>query len=146
MKHTNISPHLEESFQEKEINVVEVEPLELIHTVLEAGLDAKGSDCSVLDMREISDISDYYVVFSGRSDRHVQGICNKILAKLDEESIELHSVEGFDKGHWVLIDLYDVLIHIFYQPKREEYDLEGLWTRAKKLPLKDEAFIHHTVK
>jgi ribosome-associated protein len=104
--------------------------------VVKACQDAKGIDLAALDVRKVFDLSDYFIVVSGRSDRHVQGICNKIRANLAENSLEQPiAVEGFDDGHWVLIDLNDVIVHVFFEPLRRHYDVEGLWMQASRLKI-----------
>jgi len=95
--------------------------------VYECCLDAKGRSPLAFDVRSSSSIADYYVIASGRSDRHVQGIANKILEYLDAHHIVPYSVEGLERGHWVVIDTVDMVIHVMYEPERERYDLESLW-------------------
>lgn len=113
--------------------VLEIAPLDLAHRIIDAGLDAKATDISILDIAAVFDITDYFVILSGRSDRQVQGICNKILQALEHSGIKPQFVEGYEQGHWVVIDLSDIVVHIFYEPIREQYDLDGLWIKAKKL-------------
>jgi ribosome-associated protein len=113
--------------------VKELSSLEVVEQVLEGCQTAKGQDVVVLDMNEVFDMTDYFIIVSGRSDRQAQGICNKVLARLAEQGVQPETVEGFDDGHWILVDLGDVILHIFYGPLREHYDLEGLWLKARKL-------------
>lgn len=109
--------------------------LELAKIIINACSDARAKDPVVLNVKPISDITDNFIIVSGRSDRHVQGITNKIIAALQVAGLEPESVEGFEKAHWVLIDLGEVVVHVFYEPVREYYDLEGLWARATKVPM-----------
>lgn len=106
---------------------------EVARMVTEASHSAKGQDVTVLDVREVFDMADYFIIVSGRSDRQSQGICNKIIDRLGKEGVKPIMVEGFDDGHWILLDFGDVVAHIFYEATREHYDLEGLWINAKKL-------------
>ena len=105
----------------------------LVEEIVEACSDAKGIDTAVLDVSGAFDLSDYFVVVSGRSDRHVQGICNRISANLKDTNYRLLSLEGYDDGHWVLMDFGDVVVHVFYEPLRPHYDIEGLWLNATQL-------------
>jgi len=106
---------------------------ELTGALVDACLDAKGLDVAVLDMRSVFDLSDYFVIVSGRSDRQVQGICNKILSSMADNGLAPDLMEGFDQGHWVILEFGEVLIHVFYEPLRAHYDIEGLWTRATRM-------------
>jgi len=106
---------------------------ELAGALVDACLDAKGRDVAVLDMRSVFDLSDYFIIVSGRSDRQVQGICNKLLMSMQDHGLTPDLMEGFDEGHWVILEFGEVLIHVFYEPLRDHYDIEGLWTRATKM-------------
>ncbi|MCI5065831.1 ribosome silencing factor [bacterium] len=107
--------------------------LALAREISEACHEAKGREVTILDVREVFDIADYFVIASGRSDRQAQGITNKIREALDRHGVRPEFVEGYDEGHWIIIDCIDVVVHVFYEPMREQYDLEGLWVRAKKV-------------
>ena len=105
----------------------------LVKLIVETCLEVKASDPTVLKVNELSDIADYFIVVSGRSDRQVQGIANKVSEELAKHGIKPGSVEGYDRAHWVLMDFGDILLHIFYEPVREHYDIEGLWARAERV-------------
>jgi ribosome-associated protein len=108
---------------------------EVLKRVVGACEDVKGKDVAVLDVHSISDFSDYFVVVSGRSDRQVQGITNRVVEQLAELGVYPSSVEGYDDAQWVLIDCGDVVVHVFYEPMREHYDIESLWIRGHKMQL-----------
>lgn len=108
-------------------------PSELAAKIVQACEDTKGQDVLVLDTSGRSDLANYFVIVSGRSDRQVQGIAHRINAMLEENGQEPLSIEGLDQGHWVLLDCEDVVVHVFYEPVRAKYDLEGLWHRAKRV-------------
>ncbi len=117
-------------------NVAQCQPLsETARLIAEACLEAKGKELVVLDVSSVFDLSDNFVIVSGRSDRHVQGIANKVLSRMKKAGIDAYAVEGFDDGHWVLIDFEDVVLHIFYEPTRKHYDIEGLWMEARQVDL-----------
>ena len=106
---------------------------QIMKCVVSAASDAKGRDIVVLDVSEVSDIASYFVLVSGRSDRQVQGISNRILDSLIEKGAKPFSTDGLDQGHWVLMDFSDVVVHVFYEPIREHYNLEALWSSAKRV-------------
>jgi ribosome-associated protein len=98
-------------------------------------LDKKASQLVVLEVRDFTSIADYFIICSGRSDRQVQSIAQGIQETARETGIAVISVEGLTRGHWVLMDYADVIVHVFYQPVREFYDLDGLWADAPKVQL-----------
>lgn len=108
---------------------------EVLHLITNACTEAKGRDLKVLNVSELFGLSDYFVIVSGRSDRQVQGIANRILESLEKAGVETPQVEGMDQCHWVLIDCGDMVVHIFYEPVREHYGIENLWGQAKQVPL-----------
>ena len=103
---------------------------EIVESIVDAALEARGKDVRVLKVASLFPEADYFVLISGRSDRQVQGISNKILQQLDDLGLNPSSLEGLDSGQWVLIDCGDVIVHVFYEPIREHYDLESLWSKA----------------
>ena len=98
-------------------------------------LDKKAYDLVLLAVSEVTSIADYFIICSGRSDRQVQSIAQGIEQDLGKEGITPFSVEGQTRGQWILMDFSDVIVHIFYQPVREFYDLEGLWSHAPRVIL-----------
>lgn len=96
-----------------------------------AALDKKAEDLRVLDIRKISSFSDYFIICSGHSTRHVQGIVQAIQETLHRKKIYPKGIEGSEAGQWVLMDYNDFIIHVFYAPTREFYDLENLWSEAE---------------
>ena len=98
-------------------------------------LEKKARDLVVLEVRELTSIADYFIICSGSSDRQVQSIAQGIEENLSEAGHSLLSLEGTNRGHWVLMDFSDVIVHIFYEPVREFYDLDGLWGHAPRVEL-----------
>jgi ribosome-associated protein len=80
-------------------------------------------------------MADYFIICSGRSDRQVQSIAQGLQEDAGEEGVKPFAVEGTQRGHWVLMDFSEVIVHIFYEPVREFYDLDGLWGDAPKAKL-----------
>jgi ribosome-associated protein len=101
----------------------------------QSALEKKACDLVVLEVRDLTSIADYFIICSGRSDRQVQSIAQGIEETLGEAGVAATSIEGAGRGHWVLMDFSDVIVHIFYEPVREFYDLEGLWGDAPRVQL-----------
>lgn len=99
--------------------------------ISEAALDKKALDIVILDVKDICSYADFFMITSGTSDRHVQSVAEGIMAALRAKGRKPLGVEGMSKGHWVLLDFEDVIVHIFYRPIREFYGLEKLWGDAK---------------
>jgi ribosome-associated protein len=97
----------------------------------------KALDVVVLDVHGLASFADTFIVCSGRSHRQVSAIAESVQQNLKAKGIKPLGVEGLREGHWVLMDYGDVLIHVFYEPIRIFYDLEGLWSDAKTVKLGD---------
>ena len=98
-------------------------------------LEKKAYDLAVLEVRELTSIADYFILCSGRSDRQVQSIAQGLDENGRDEGFKPFAVEGMQRGHWVLMDFSDVIVHVFYEPVREFYDLDGLWSHAPRATL-----------
>ena len=105
-------------------------------SIAEAALDKKALDVVILNVHELCSYTDYFVITSGTSDRHVQSVGEGIVSFMKSEGQKPLGVEGIRKGHWVLLDFDDVIVHVFYRPIREFYGLEKLWADAKVLEIK----------
>jgi len=103
----------------------------------EAAVDRKAGDLVVLDIGDLSSVADYFVICSGRSDTQVQAIADAIERRLRDHGHRPLSVEGRERGQWILMDYGDVVVHVFYTPVRAFYDLERLWSRARRAVLPD---------
>ncbi len=95
----------------------------------------KTIDLVILEVKKLSSFTDYFVILSGNSDRQVQAIASDIEEKLGKKGLRPLGVEGKHEGRWILLDYGDVVIHIFYHPVREFYDLERLWSDALRIEL-----------
>ena len=109
--------------------------LELARLLSHAALEKKGEDLLILDVRTISSIADYFVIMSGRSVRHTQGLAEAVDQALSRKRITSSNTEGYAEGLWILLDYRDVVVHIFYREARELFDLEGLWHDAPRIPV-----------
>ena len=105
-------------------------PLDLY---IKAILSKKAMNVVALDVAEMTSYADVFIICSGRSNRQVNAIAESIKTELKKHKIKPLSVEGTKDGHWVLLDYGHVIIHVFYEPVREFYDLEGLWVDAKRI-------------
>jgi len=109
--------------------------LELATICGQAALDAKAEDLVILDVRGLASFTDYFVIMSGRSSRHVQGLAESLEAAMRSKRISTAKAEGIQDGMWVLLDFGDVVVHIFYHEQRSFYDLEGLWHDAPRVEI-----------
>jgi ribosome-associated protein len=100
-----------------------------------AALDRKAYDLVVLDTAALTSVADYFVICSGRSDTQVQAIADAIEHECEGRDVRPLAVEGREHCRWVLLDYGDVVVHVFYTPVREFYDLERLWVRAPRVEL-----------
>ena len=90
--------------------------------------DIKAEDLVVIDLKGKSSIADFLVIASGRSDRHVGAIAEHLLRRVKEIGLGRCKVEGLNKRDWVLIDLGDIIVHLFRPEVREFYNLEKIWS------------------
>jgi ribosome-associated protein len=101
----------------------------------DAALEKKCLDPVLLDVRALASYTDYILIVSGRSDRQVQSIGEGVRETLRQEGARPMGSEGLKDGQWSLLDFGDLIVHVFYHPVREFYDLEGLWADAPRVPL-----------
>ena len=100
---------------------------------VKAVLGKKALNVVALDVAELTSFADVFIICSGRSNRQVSAIADYIKTDLKKHKIKPLSVEGSKDGHWILLDYGHVIIHVFYEPMREFYDLEGLWVDAERI-------------
>ena len=94
----------------------------------------KAENIVVLDVHEISSITDYFVIVSGTSEPHLRAISDEITEKLrDEYELRPRAVDGTLQGGWLVLDFFDVIVHLMRTDVRAHYDLEGLWGDAPQL-------------
>ncbi len=98
-------------------------------------LEKKAQDLALLEVGGLTTIADYFIICSGRSDRHVQSIAEGLKEDGRPRGVRPLASEGIARGQWVLMDFSDVLVHIFYEPVRRFYDLDGLWAGAVAVEL-----------
>lgn len=110
----------------------------ILKLAVEAVDDKRADDIVVLNMAGISLIADYFVICHGNSEKQVQAIAHELKKRAQESGIEVKRLEGFDQARWVLIDLDDVIIHVFHRDERIYYNLEKLWGDAPRMELEGE--------
>jgi ribosome-associated protein len=100
--------------------------------------DAKRAvDIVALDVSQVSLLADYFLICSANSDRQINAIVDEVVDKEEEAHVEVKRVEGKDGGKWVLIDLGDVIVHVFSASERAFYNLEKLWSDAPLVDLNE---------
>ena len=102
---------------------------------LKAALEKKALDPVLLELKETTSFTDYFLLCSGKSDRQVQAIAQAVEEALKQKGIRPLGQEGITGGRWILMDYEDVVVHIFLEPVRKFYDLEGLWFDAQRIDL-----------
>ncbi|ADI26012.1 MULTISPECIES: ribosome silencing factor [Geobacillus] len=103
---------------------------EALQLVVRAADDKKAENIVVLNMKGISLVADYFVICHGNSDKQVQAIAREIQDQAEEHGLAVKRVEGFQEAKWVLVDLGDIVVHVFAKEEREYYNLERLWGDA----------------
>jgi ribosome-associated protein len=110
---------------------------ELAKLCVHAAVEKKAENPVILDVRKLCSFTDYFVILSGRSTRHVQGLAEAIEDELRSKRLSTSKSEGLKEGTWVLLDYNDVVVHIFYSETRKFYDIEGLWHDAPRVSVND---------
>jgi ribosome-associated protein len=113
--------------------------LALAQRAAQIALDTKANDVVLLDLRGVTDMTDFFIIASGTSDTHVRAIGEHVLAEMKAEGARAHHVEGLEKGRWVLLDFVDFVVHLFHPTLRDFYQLERLWADAEPVPLDADA-------
>ena len=103
----------------------------------ELAMERKAFEVVVLDLRDISSATDYFLIASGNSDTQVRSIADHVIEQMRAEGVRAGHVEGLEGGHWVLIDFIDFVVHVFHPQARSFYQLEGLWGDAPRQDLVD---------
>ena len=119
-----------------------IEPKKIALRIAAAALAKKALNLTILDMRSVSSFCDYFVILSGSSLRQVNAVAQGIQEDLEKDRIKtLSKVSHNDESGWIVLDYGSVVAHIFYEPTREFYSLERLWSDAKKVRIPKSAKI-----
>jgi ribosome-associated protein len=97
--------------------------------------ERKAVDPVLFEVGKLSSITDYFLVASGNSSRQVQAISRHLARRMREKGYKVYGIEGENEGQWILMDYGDLVIHIFFDPVREFYNLEGLWVEAPRIEI-----------
>ncbi|WP_111497349.1 MULTISPECIES: ribosome silencing factor [Marinobacter] len=106
---------------------------QLRDTVVNALEEVKAQDISVMDVRDRTSVTDYMVIASGTSNRHVRSLAESVMNEVKSKGVRNANVEGGENSDWLLVDLGDVVLHVMMPATREFYDLERLWRDAPGL-------------
>jgi ribosome-associated protein len=105
---------------------------DLVKLAIAALEDIKAQDITTIDVRDKTSITDYMVIASGTSSRHVKSLVDNVLEKVKEKGVRPLGSEGLDTGEWALLDLGDIVVHVMLPTARQFYDLERLWQGAEQ--------------
>lgn len=110
---------------------------EVLKALVEACLDEKAFDVSILEVKDLTILADYFVIVSGRSHLHVRSIAENVINEMETYGIIPLRKEGFREGAWIVLDYGFIILHIFREAEREYYNLESLWGNAPRLTLSE---------
>ncbi len=110
--------------------------LQIAKTAAKFAADKKAEDIAVLDMRDVVNFCDFFVIASGTSTRHAQAIAQGVVDDFKDLGAKISRKEGMQQGVWVLVDVGSVVVHVFEKETREFYGLDHLWQDAKKVAWK----------
>jgi ribosome-associated protein len=109
-----------------------------VSKAVRAAIDKKAADVVVLDLRNTSAFTDFFVLCSGTSQRQVKAIADSVEETLRTAKVRPAHVEGYDRGDWILMDFFTFIVHVFTPQTRGFYALERLWGDAEKIEVKEE--------
>jgi ribosome-associated protein len=115
----------------KSAPVKKIQPKALARKIIKAVWDKKAEDIALLNLKKLSGVTDYFVICTAGSEVHSRVLADAVMDKFKGEDIILH-VEGYEHGHWILIDCFDVVLHIFMKDARDYYGLEKFWGDAPR--------------
>ena len=98
--------------------------------VIKAIEDLKASEITLLDVQDLTSITDLMIICNGTSNRHVKSIANNIVEQVKAHGVQPLGAEGINDSDWALIDLGDIIVHVMRPETRDFYNLETLWTAA----------------
>ena len=124
---------------EVRLNQEEGDRQERVLLCVNALLKKKARHLTILNVRAVSSFTDYFVICSGNSDRQVQALADAIREDMKKSGILPLGVEGESAAKWILLDYADVIVHIFFEPTREFYDIERLWPDAPRMDVSDDS-------
>ncbi|WP_125567598.1 ribosome silencing factor [Companilactobacillus insicii] len=108
---------------------------EIMETAVKAADSKHANDINVLNISEVSIMADYFVIMDASSQRQVDAIVQEILDEMGKNNVDVGHVEGKRDSKWILIDLHDVVVHVFVSEERDFYNLEKLWSDAPEVDI-----------
>jgi ribosome-associated protein len=117
------------------MEAAELETEERLAIAENALLDHRAVNLVVLDMRELTVITDYFVICHGTSNAHIRGLADGVVEAMEERGVRAYGVEGYQQAQWVLLDYGDIVLHVMAADEREFYNLERLWSDAPRREL-----------
>ncbi|MHA8138395.1 ribosome silencing factor [Lactobacillaceae bacterium Scapto_B20] len=110
---------------------------EKVEIAVKAADDKRAHDIVALNVEQISLMADYFVIMDAASNRQVKAIAESIIDAAEKKDVTIKQVEGKNAAKWILVDLGDVIVHVFQTEQREFYDLEKLWSDAAELDISE---------
>ncbi len=98
--------------------------------IIRFALEKKAFDIDLMDLRKITTVTDFFIVCSGSTEVHVKAIADSVVQNCKKDGISVYQVEGYGSSRWVLIDLVEIVVHVFQPEVRSYYQLERLWGDA----------------
>ncbi len=111
---------------------------ELAQKCAKALFDKHADDVHILDLRELTDIADFFIVASANSPTHLKSLAETAEEFLDSSKVKPYHIEGMQGLHWVLVDAFDIIVHLFLPEMREYYDIESYWGDAPVVYIEEE--------
>lgn len=109
----------------------------MLYMCYNAVIDIKAEEVLVLDLRGVSSVVDFFMICHGSSTRQTQAISDNVEKVMRKDGMRRCRIEGKAQGDWILMDLQDTVLHIFHEPVRAFYELEKLWSDARKMDNKE---------
>lgn len=111
--------------------------INMLKTAYKALDDKKAYDIKILDIKKISSIADYMIIADGTNKNQVQAMCDAVTEEMGKAGFLSKSIEGYSEGGWILLDYYDIIIHIFSDEARRFYDIERIWSDGKYVDISE---------
>lgn len=109
-----------------------IQAAKIAYTALD---EKKGIDIVILDISEVSIISDYFVIASGSNSNQLKAMADEVEENLYKAGFKLNHIEGFQSQNWILLDFGDIIVHLFDKESRDFYNIERIWADAKKIDI-----------
>ncbi len=114
-----------------------IDSLEMVKIAVKESEDLKAENVLILDVHDVTTVADYFVILTAETKRQLRAIATRVVKSVRKAKGRVHHVEGYEQGHWILIDLNNVIVHLFDRPTREYYELERLWSDAPVVQLQE---------